>query len=51
MNCSYIENKISDRQEKTNLSFSSSFPDAEEVNNKQKHQLSSYNPFLQLLII
>ena len=51
MHCSYIENKTSDRQEKTNLSFSSNFPDAEEVNNRQKHQLSSYNPFLQLLII
>ena len=51
MHCSYIENKTSDRQEKTNLSFSSNFPDAEEVNNRQKHQLSSYNPCLQLLII
>ena len=43
MHCSYIENKTSDRQEKTNLSFSSNFPGAEEVNNRQKHQLSSYN--------
>ena len=32
MHCSYIENKTSDRQGKTNLSFSSNFPDAEEVN-------------------
>ena len=45
MHCSYIENKTSDRQEKTKLSFSSNFPDAEEVNNRQKHQLSSYNPY------
>ena len=51
MHCSYIESKTSDRQEKTNLSFSSNFPDGEEVNNRQKHQLSSYNPCLQLLII
>ena len=51
MHCSYIENKTSDRQEKNNLSFSSNFPDAEEVNNRPKHQLSSYNPCLQLLII
>ena len=51
MHCSYIENKTSDRKEKTNLSFSSNFPDAEEVNNRQKNQLSSYNPCLQLLII
>ena len=51
MHCSYIENKTCDKQGKTNLSFSSNFPDAEEVNNKQKHQLSSYNPCLQLHII
>ena len=46
-----MENKTYDRQEKTNLSFSSNFPDAEEVYNRQKHQISSYYPCLQLFII
>ena len=40
--------KIIDSQENANLCFSPIFPDGEEVFNKQKHQLLSYYPYLQL---
>ena len=44
----FIENQTSDSQENTNLCFSPNFPDGEEFYNKQKHQLLSYYPYLQL---
>ena len=40
--------KTIDSQENANLCFSPIFPDGEEVYNKQKHQLLSYYPYLQL---
>ena len=46
-----IKNQTSDSQEKANLCFSSIFPKGEEVYNGQKHQLSSYCPYLQLLFM
>ena len=45
----FIEKQTSDSQGKANLCFSSIFPNGKEVYNRQKHQLSSYFPYLQLL--
>ena len=44
----FIENQTSDSQENANLCFSPIFPDGEEFYNRQKHQLLSYYPYLQL---
>ena len=44
----FIENQTSDSQENANLCFAPNFPDGEEFYNRQKHQLLSYYPYLQL---
>ena len=44
----FIENQTSDSQENANLCFSPIFPDGEELHYRQKHQLLSYYPYLQL---
>ena len=44
----FIENQTSDSQENANLCFSPIFQDGEEFYNRQKHQLLSHYPYLQL---
>ena len=46
-----MENKTNDRQENTNLFFSSNFPDAEEVYNINIKFHFNYYPYIRMLLM